>query len=190
MARLFTAVDLSAPGRDAIVEGQHAIAAALRTGGDVSLRLVQPAHLHVTLVFIGEVAEERVASFCSIMSEDLPIEPFTVELDSPGVFPPRGAPRVLWYGVSAGADRLRTLHAAVASRVAMLGVLRDDRRFQPHLTIGRWKGERGRRPYGALPALPIRVRLRVDHATLFRSRLRSAGPEHVPLAVARLSGAP
>lgn len=188
MARLFTAVELGASARDAIVREQRAMLAALGRSGEPGVRPVPSAHLHLTLVFIGEIADERVDAFAAAMREDVALAPFAIEFDRPGIFPSHGAPRVLWIGVGRGASRLAELQATVVSRLRPLGLLPDARPYRPHLTIARWKGEHARRPRRPLPAVAVPVREQVHGVTLFRSHLRPGGPEHVPLATARLIG--
>jgi hypothetical protein len=60
MTRLFVAIDLSDDTRRAIATEQKRLAAALRDMKAV--RWVQPAQMHVTLVFLGEVEDARTPS--------------------------------------------------------------------------------------------------------------------------------
>ena len=69
--------------------------------------------------------------------------PFDIVFSGAGVFPPRGAPRVLWIGIGAGVDRTPTrFSASWRARVAAHGVELDARDFHPHLTLGRWRSSR------------------------------------------------
>lgn len=186
MARLFTAVELSEPVREAVSARQAVIAASLRAAGDRDLRVVKPGQLHLTLVFIGEVPEERVPVLTSTLAEPIPVPPFELEIGLPGVFPADGAPRVLWLAVSRGATELARLHEVVSARLETLGIPRERRPYQPHLTIGRWRDRAPARLRHALvPGGPVPIE-RVDAVTLFRSRLGPGAPEHTPLARAPL----
>src|SRR5581483_11051610 len=100
MARLFTAIELAAGTRAAIVSRQAEIAARLRHAGDRDLRLTGAEQLHLTLVFIGEVDEARVPAVAEALAPAIPVTPFAIEFGACGTFPPGGPPRVLWLGVS------------------------------------------------------------------------------------------
>jgi RNA 2',3'-cyclic 3'-phosphodiesterase len=186
MARLFTAIELSEAVRSAVAARQAAIMASLRAAGDRDLRLVTPAQLHLTLVFIGEVPDDRVAALSDAIAEDIPLAPFDLEIGMPGIFPPQGTPRVLWLAVARGASELVRVHELVAGRLEARGVPREQRPYQPHLTIGRWRDRAPARLRHALVtggAVPVQ---RVEAVTLFRSRLGPGGAEHTPLVRARL----
>ena len=185
MARLFTAIELSEEARTRVTDAQ---AALLRVIGAGDLRLVKPGQLHLTLVFIGEVDESRVPIIRDALAPDIPLDRFEMTIGSCGVFPPRGPARVLWLGLSAVASEVGALHRVVSARLERVGAPGESRRFSPHLTIGRWREGHGGARRTALPDIGVVVRQTVSAVTLFRSRLSPAGPEHTPLATARLAG--
>jgi RNA 2',3'-cyclic 3'-phosphodiesterase len=177
--RLFTAIELTDSTRAAIAAEQRRIVESLDSGSRV--RLVKPEQMHVTLVFIGEVAEERGAAITVLMNRDIPMAPYRISLGGIGAFPPRGAPRALYVDIVDGADATVALHALVAGRLGQ----RDERPFRPHVTLGRWRESRPSdrpktSPRGAIAALDV------ASVTLFQSRLSSAGPAYTRLAAARL----
>ena len=184
--RLFTAIELSDEARTAIATLQKTVAAAL-SDGPRSLRLVRTDHLHLTLIFIGEVSTEQGSAIADVMSTDIPQAPFAIEFGGIGVFPPSGPPRICWLGVLEGANEVVRLHAHVAERLLDLGVAVEERAYRPHLTLGRWR-ERVRNVKSriAASAEPI-ARVPVSAVTLFESRLSPAGPAYTRLASARLS---
>jgi 2'-5' RNA ligase len=185
--RLFVAVDLDADSRAAIAALQTRLAE--RIGRDDSLRWVDPLRLHLTLAFIGETPDDRVPEFVSAFSSPVPGPPFTVVFQHLGIFPERGAPRVLWVGLSAGADTAIALHRHVAKRLEQLKVTLEHRPFHPHLTLARWRSSR---PSAAARAAAAGIdqaiaRLDVGFVTLYRSRLSPAGPAYTALARATLT---
>jgi RNA 2',3'-cyclic 3'-phosphodiesterase len=186
MARLFTAVELSADARSAIVISQSKIARSLRAVGFSGLRLVRPEQLHLTLFFLGEVHASRVPTIVDAMASSIPVHPFDLAVASCGVFPQHGPARVLWLGVARGGRELGQVFDIVAARLEAVGVPREHRPFTPHLTIGRWhgRGEPGVR--ARLPQPGDVVVDAVSAVTLFESRLQSGGAEHVPLVRAPL----
>jgi len=168
---------------------QKRMAAAIGRG-DSSLRWVKPEHAHLTLVFIGNVEDARVPAVVEAAGREIEAPAFDVVFQGAGVFPPRGAPRVLWIGVDAGARELIALQQTVASRVSSLGLPLEDRAFHPHLTLARWRESRPADRGRALDAAPraIVARARVDGATLYQSRLSPSGPSYIALARATLTG--
>ena len=194
--RLFVAVDLTADAKAAIAAEQKRVAAALgesRSG----LRLVKPDQIHVTLLFLGEVPDPRVSAVVEAMALDIDVPAFELVFGGAGVFPPRGAPRVLWIGVTAGTTSLARVQQIVAARARRLEIPFDDRPFNPHLTIGRWRGagaDRKSRVRLARPAAsPSESRIAsvwMTCATLYQSRLSSRGSEYTALAHATLSASP
>jgi 2'-5' RNA ligase len=186
--RLFIALDLDDGARTAIAAEQKRLAAALRESSRSSIRWVRPEQMHLTLVFLGEVDEVRAAAIAVEIRQDVPQATFELVFEGAGVFPPRGAPTVLWVGTSSGADEAIALQREMARRVALHGVPLETRPFRPHLTLGRWRASRSADRERVLTAAPRRIAaLHVDHATLYQSRLSPAGPSYTALARANLS---
>jgi 2'-5' RNA ligase len=182
--RLFTAVDLTDEARLAIAEHQTHLRERL---GASSIKWVRPEHMHLTLVFIGETDQERAQTIIELMGAEVPQSPFQLAFGGVGIFPPRGAPRILWLGTTDGAEEAIELHRHVALRLERAGVARESRPLRPHLTLGRWRDGRpsDRRLVGAESARRI-ASLEVDGVTLYQSRLSSSGPTYTALAGARL----
>jgi len=186
--RLFVAVDLSADAREAIATQQKRIAAAMAASKS-SMKWVKPEQAHLTLVFLGNVEASRAEAVIDAIGRDVDLAPFDMVLHGVGAFPPRGAPRVLWVGVAVGAHELTLLQREMASRASGLGIPLEDRPFSPHLTIGRWRESRPPDRDRAIGAggQGVLARVRVESATLYESKLSSAGPAYTPLAHANLT---
>jgi RNA 2',3'-cyclic 3'-phosphodiesterase len=185
--RLFVAIDLDDPARAAIADEQKRL---IRTfgRGDRSLRWVRPDQMHLTLVFIGNVDDSRSPPLVEAMRQEIDLPPFTVAFARIGVFPPHGAPSVLWLGVSRGASEAVGVQRIVADRLEKLGVARERRPYHPHLTLGRWKGARAsdRRRAAEASRDDEVARIGVDAVTLYRSHLSSQGSTYEALTRARL----
>jgi len=188
--RLFIAIDLDDEARSAIGAEQRRLAAALRDSGRSSMKWVRTDHMHLTLIFLGEVAEASAAPIIEDSAVDLAHQPFDLQFRDVGVFPPRGAPSVLWLGVGAGAEASIALQRTLAERVARHGVPLERRPFHPHLTLARFRDSRPSDRQRATAAGHHDVSVvHVDHVTLYQSRLSPAGPSYTPLARANLSRA-
>src|SRR5262245_32157842 len=141
MARLrtFIAVELEKGIRSRCVALQQSLG---RSGGEV--KWVEPDNIHVTLLFLGEVDEREVHELCRAVCETCSgFEPFALSVEGLGCFPNARRPRVVWVGVGAGAARLVALHDALETPLLELGCYRrEERRYTPHVTLGRVKSDR------------------------------------------------
>ncbi|MGH2501710.1 MAG: RNA 2',3'-cyclic phosphodiesterase, partial [Ktedonobacterales bacterium] len=106
MTRVFIALDLSDAARAALTRELRRLARALP-----GVRLSDPASLHLTLVFLGNVDDATLAAVCAAtgaVARATP--PFHLALSGLDVFGPRDAPRVVWVGVGGELPHLRALH--------------------------------------------------------------------------------
>ncbi len=179
--RLFVAIELDEGARGAIHQVQRRIATALGPDAHM-LRFVRAEHLHVTLLFLGEVAEARLPYLLEALHPPLELAPFTLTFGGIGVFPSRGAPRALWLGLSTGAAAVTALHALVSARVGVPAAGHEGGPpFTPHATLGRWR-RNGLRHRPALPRVEdASASVGVASVTLFESRLSTSGPAYTAL---------
>jgi len=187
--RLFVAIELSDRARRAIGDAQDRLRASFDRRGVGAPRWVRPEHMHLTLAFLGEVGDTLKEAVVEVMERPIKQEPFQVVFGGLGLFPPAGAPRVLWLGLEEGTPSVITLQREVTRRVTELGIPLEQRTFHPHLTLARW---RAARPSDGRHALDERVetvaRLQVTGVALIESRLSSQGSSYTSLCEALLSG--
>jgi RNA 2',3'-cyclic 3'-phosphodiesterase len=187
--RLFVAVDVDAPVRDAI--GRISTELQYRVPPRMRVSWVRPDRMHLTLHFFGEVNASQEQSILDALAPPVLHPAFDVSFEGLGLFPPRGSPRVLWLGVRHGVDELQRLQKAVLQRVHQVVPLRpgDNDAYRPHLTLARFR-DRPSRP-GVAEIISIRAYtgpFRIDRVTLYESRLSPAGPTYFRLADAPLTG--
>jgi 2'-5' RNA ligase len=167
--RLFIALDLP----PAVLADVRAICAELPAA-----RWTNPAQLHLTLRFLGEVPEERVAELRAQLTKVVR-PPFELGLRGAGVFPRKRRPaRVLWAGV-APEEPVIDLKAAID---AALGPDPEsaERGFSPHLTLARFRDDPRDTVdrYLAAHARFTTATWRADAFRLYRSILGSDGATH------------
>ena len=95
--RLFTAIELGddvAARAGALVDELRSRAGRLAPAG--KLTWVAADRMHLTLRFIGQVDETRAERVLQALRPAVSRAPFRIRWGSPGAFPARGAPRVLW----------------------------------------------------------------------------------------------
>jgi 2'-5' RNA ligase len=109
-----------------------------RTGADV--KLVEPYNLHITLVFIGEVEDNKVKLIKEALKE-LNFSSFKIKLNGVGAFPSINRPKVIWIGISEGFQQLKEMRSHLVKSLKARGIKpEDDKEFIAHLTLGRVKG--------------------------------------------------
>jgi 2'-5' RNA ligase len=187
--RLFVAVELD----DAVRREAAGVAAALaavleRGGGRPIVTWVAPQNLHLTLQFLGEVDAPLARIVVERLTPPFALPTFDVALAGLGAFPPSGPPRVIWLGVTKGADALAAVYREVDHRLEGLGFARDDRPFRAHLTLGRVKAPLSPRFRDTLAGVRTTsgTHCRADHIALFESLLSRNGSTYSVIATARL----
>ena len=195
MLRAFVAVDLDADSRKALARAQERAKDRImrelsRLASEVRIQWVRPDSIHLTLKFLGEIADTRVEEIRRTLAATIQAQArFSVELGGFGVFPDLRAPRVLWVGISGQSDQvtsLARLAADVDSGLDALGFPREARPFSPHLTLARIK-ERSREVGKALAGSGLMAQteslgsLRVDVVALIRSDLKPSGAVYTRL---------
>lgn len=187
-ARLFAAVELGRESRDRVAVEQHRLG---RLVDRSALRWVGRDQLHVTLVFLGEVATDRVPAIVAAISPAFALIPFQIVFGGVGVFPDRGRPRALWLGLHGGVEPLAALQAQVTARCASVGCAVDARPFTPHLTLARFRDGRPSdrsRLLGGQGGERVIASEQVREVVLFESRLSETGTAHAALCRAPLAG--
>lgn len=133
MIRAFIAVTLDSKVIDEIAAASNQLRPEI-TG----VRWVTPTNFHLTLKFLGSIDDAAIEPIGATLREQLRLFPrFTINAKGLGVFPGPKRPRVLWVGLTG--DRLVSLASRVESALRPLGFKPEDRKFTPHLTIGRWR---------------------------------------------------
>jgi 2'-5' RNA ligase len=181
--RAFLAVEIGGSARRAAAVAARRLAREVR-GREV--RWARPETYHLTLRFLGEIAEEQVAPLAARVAETVAdLAPFDLRLGALTAFPSPRRPRVVAVTVEPEAP-LAALARRVEAAVIHAGLPGEDRAFRPHLTLGRVR-DRAHPDLGAaepLEASPFRV----AEVVLFASDLRTDGAVHTPLERIALGG--
>jgi len=128
--RLFLALWPDSATRNRLTEIQTCIARNPR------LRYAKPVsteNIHLTLHFLGDVAEARIAQLESCLA-DVRAEPFSLTIDRWGYFPKAG---VCWIGATKTPEAIASLLEQTAECVANAVENYTQSRFMPHITLFR-----------------------------------------------------
>jgi RNA 2',3'-cyclic 3'-phosphodiesterase len=147
------------------------------------VKWVRAENLHVTLKFIGEVADTRLETIRAALGEVRSESSVTLEFRGLGFFPNEKHPRVLWAGIEASAN-LSVLAAEIESATEKLGIERERRPFSPHLTLARFESPKLSDPFrSAIAENAAREfgSLRTNQFHLIESKLKPSGAEYTTL---------
>jgi len=181
--RLFVAIELNESVEESVREFIAELRdRASRLAARARITWAAPERLHITVRFIGEADEARSRAIRSALGPTIDAPVFDVTVEGVGAFPPKGAPRVFWAGLTEGRAGILDVERAVSGRLESI-VAAEERPYSPHLTLARVKDPAGLRQVDLLEGLDSRHfgSVHVDAITLFESRLSPKGPTYVPL---------
>ncbi len=148
-------------------------------------RWAAPDLWHVTLLFLGALAEEDLARAVSALNTWCPsLSQVSLEMAGVGAFPEPHEARVLWLGVHRSQEMLAFRHELV-EHISAAGVVApeaDTRDFVPHLTLARLRNLQsvddlvrlgGRKDVGSYP---------VREVVLFESVVQGNIKKYLPIA--------
>ena len=158
--RLFLAINIPGELRQTLSDAVHPLRELAP-----EVRWTSEPKLHLTMKFLGEQDESRVAAIEDAMRSVASAHASTdVMIHGLGAFPNTRRPRVLWIGVE-HSTRLELLAHDLESGFEPLGFDAEGRAFRPHITIGR-----------------VRERLELEQArSLARAARRTLVEETLPV---------
>ncbi len=135
--RLFIAVDIADHIRSELTDQVY------KKGDFGRVRWVKPENYHLTLKFLGDTTITDIAKISDIMGAVASGSgEVTLTCDRLGLFPHLSKPRVMWVGFTDSGDRLGSIAARLDKELDQsLGIARERRKFSPHLTVARIKGD-------------------------------------------------
>jgi RNA 2',3'-cyclic 3'-phosphodiesterase len=178
--RAFIAIELPESVKSFLVK----ISAELKLcGGPV--KWVRPEGIHLTLKFLGTLPSDLLPR---IQEAALPLfrkqKPTQLHVSGLGAFPGLRRPRVVWAGLEDPAGVLSPLVNSLETGLEPLGFPKENRPFNPHLTLGRFKSNEK----SSELIETIRQKMDIlgpsfvaDHAILFESVLKPSGAEYFQL---------
>jgi len=179
--RIFFAMDIDEATRGRIVAAAEALHSL-----DGRITWTKPQNLHVTMNFLGDVPDKRIAELCGLADEavgdwDLARDEVTFTVGPLICFPPHKRARMIWAPVGEGNDVLASLHAALNKAFAAGGWRSESREFKGHVTVARIKSGDVEAAVGQLPDDELGT-VTAAELTLYESDLTHAGPIYSRLA--------
>lgn len=159
------------PPADAVAELDTTVAA--QRPGWPQLRWVQPERWHLTLAFLGDVADSLLPQVTTQLAAVARAQTgLRLALAGAGAFPDAATARVLWAGVHGDTARMAALADAVKVGAGAAGAGETDTASShPHLTLARCRTRSDIRPLCAALAEFRGLAWRADEFHLIRSHL-------------------
>lgn len=147
---------------------------------------VRPENLHVTVKFLGEVADSELPKLCDALRTVPSTGPMKLWPDRIECLPPNGPVRVICAGLMGDLDRFSDLHRKIEQRCETIGFPSERRRFRPHITLARlkdWLPSYTRKALADTSAGPLPApEFNASEFVLMQSLLHQSGAQYVRLA--------
>lgn len=171
--RLFFAIELPPHVQSALAHAQ---------GDSPDYRWVDPGMMHLTLAFLGEQHEARLAELEEIGREAArQSQSGELRLAQAGHFGPARAPHVLWVDLGGQVDNVLDLQRKLTRGLQEKSFPTEQREFRAHITLAR-RRERasGGAPHGWPPTVQA-IRFTLQQLTLMQSRTSPKGATYAPV---------
>ncbi len=159
----------------------------------LDVRWVNVDNIHLTVIFIGSISEDNLAGMDRVVKDVCRnYGPFDISLSGTGVFSSRRNPRVLWIGLAGDIERMSFFRNTLQESLKPFGIKVEKRRFNPHLTIGRFR--KGAKSGVHLDKILLRYRTlnspvrSISELVLFKSDLKPGGAVYTKLNAWPLAG--
>ena len=147
------------------------------------IKWIAKKHLHLTLLFIGEIDETKLQQIKEILSK-IKYKKFELNLDKIGVFPDEKNVRIIWIGLNPK-NKVIELQQKIDSE--LLDLIKKDKEFKAHLTLGRVKLIKNKEKFKEKLNLDIeKKKFEVIEFKLIKSELTKDGPKYTDLEVYEL----
>ena len=160
------------------------------------LKWVDPVSIHLTLAFLGELADAQLAK--AMQASDVAARqasPFRYRLAQLGTFGAARQPRGVWVGIDEPTGALARLHHRLTRELEQRGCALETRPFSPHLTLARVKEPLSAADLQTLQRLLADPQLnapspyyRAQSICAMKSELSRAGAIYTPLHDSWLGG--
>jgi 2'-5' RNA ligase len=174
--RLFIAIEIPEEIKEYIVKIQKNIDATTN-----KIRFVAPNQIHLTLKFLGEIQPNNLEEIKNNLKK-ITLKPFSVVLDTIGVFPSESYIRVIWIGLKPE-EPILGLQRNIDEELKKL--FKKEKDFKPHLTLARVKYIEDKKSFiEKLKIINIEnKKIDVNKFKLVKSTLTPKGPIYEDLEV-------
>jgi RNA 2',3'-cyclic 3'-phosphodiesterase len=143
------------------------------------VRWTDPAQMHLTLGFFGDVPEDGDLKLREKLTT-IQFGAFFLPVNGVGSSSAKGAPKIVWIGVGQAHPHLFQIYKRVQEAALAVGLEPELRPWHPHITIARCRdvSAQALRKFLQSNAEFDAGMIRVDAFYLYSSKLTPAGPIH------------
>ena len=142
-----------------------------------AVRWVDQANYHVTLAFLGDQDQSVIEQVADSLDQELPHFGFDFKVSHLSPFP-ESRPKLIAAIIEKTAQMME-LQQSVQSALKSCSVTIEKRKFNPHITLGRYRHSRNHFA-GAIPT-NFNLEGEVNEVTFYESVLTPNGAEYEPL---------
>lgn len=173
--RLFIAADISEHAREVAARHIDRLKSSFESKG---ISWVKPENLHITIKFLGDTEENKISEISDILAANVPeFSIFSLSVNAFQAF----AKRVLVIGMENLDREIFRLEKRLDTEFAKYGHESESRRFRPHLTIARLRGEANELTAEHIRTQIEPVAFEVRDIVLYESELRPGGSVYTKL---------
>jgi len=187
--RAFIAIEMP----DEVTEVISRLVGRLKLRQPDGVKWVDPAAIHLTLNFLGDIDPGRISEITEAMTDAArESSPFSLEIKGLGVFPNLNRIRVVLAGVGGEVEKLARLQHSLEANLDIIGFPPEERTFSPHLTLGRVREQVSPQERQKLGDIVTAMKVEtvkpfaVNGFSLIRSQLTGAGPIYSRVAAVAL----
>ena len=81
------------------------------------IRWVSFDNIHLTLCFLGNISNGDIPNIIQSIENCITLKYLKITIDGTGIFPSSNTPKILWIGISKGADELSSLQQDIEESV-------------------------------------------------------------------------
>jgi len=158
---------------------------------NIKAKYIPIKNMHLTLKFLGNIDHALLPKIENILTNCTQcVKPVKVISKGVGVFPSIKYPKVIWAGIKEETCSLENLNAKLEQGLSTIGISKEKRKYQGHLTFARLKHnkfnakklERAMQQIGKFES----DQFSIDRLVLFQSKLMPEYPIYTELFSAKL----
>jgi len=171
--RTFVSIELPEKVRKEIFR----VSKRIRDSGLVSGTFVSKDNIHLTLRFLGELTEEQISKIRKSFS-DFVLPKFEAHTGEIGFFPSEKYVKVIW--IDFVSDELSMLKGIVENKLQGLGINKETREFNAHITFARIRQVKDKEKFLKLveDIGMKKMNIPVEKISLIKSELTKNGPKY------------
>ncbi len=137
-------------------------------------KVVVPSDYHLTLKFLGDVTESKLERVKKELSR-IRFKPFKLKISKIGFFPNSQFARVIWMGIM---PKRKIVKLKEDIDDALIALFDREKRFEPHITLGRIKAVKDKDKFMEISNLEIEEGFKADSFKLIKSMLTEEGARY------------